>query len=168
MNFTEVIIIVITWMHVMSTITWIGGNIFFFLVIRPVSNLTEEYSELRKFFGKSFSQLVELSMWILIFTGAILTLDNLDVQIGQSYVITLAIKILMSFLMFLIALQVARKRRVNPEKDYLQVIGLSNKYIVKSSLTLRRLSSRYITAQNTIFFLGPIVVLLGILLRAIR
>ena len=55
MNLSDLIIIAIRWLHVMATITWIGGNIIFFIVLKP--NTKEIDSKpFPKSFGQSFSQ----------------------------------------------------------------------------------------------------------------
>ena len=75
MSFGDLAIIATRWLHVMATVTWVGGNIIFYIVLKPTpddpnSKLLSAKS------GKSFGEIVELSKSVLIITGALLGLDN--------------------------------------------------------------------------------------------
>ena len=98
MNFGDLAIIATRWLHVMATVTWVGGNIIFYIVLKPDSDDTKS-KLLSASSGKSFGEVVELSKWVLIITGALLALDNLSTRIAIPYFAILSLKIGLSFLM---------------------------------------------------------------------
>ena len=165
MSFSDLIIIAIRWLHVMATITWIGGNIIFFIVLKPNTKEIESKPFLKSF-GQSFSEIVELSKWVLILTGALLALDNLATRIEIPYFTILTLKITLSFLMFIMGYKSAKKMQKENQKEFFlsRIFGRFNSYTITRSLIqmFKRVNSR-----NTIFVLGTVVVFLGIALRAI-
>ncbi len=139
MTFLEVTVLVTRWAHVIATVAWVGGNIFYLAALRPaMRNHPPGSTDLPRVIGERFKRIVDLSMWVLIITGALLIYDRLTQQIALDYAVILGIKLALSAAMFLIAFSIGR-----------------------------RASRRLVSPTNTLLILGPIVILLGLLLRFI-
>jgi uncharacterized membrane protein len=165
MNFSDLVIITIRWLHVMATITWIGGNIIFYVVLKPSASEIKSNPNFKSF-GQSFGEIVELSKWVLIITGALLTLDNLATRIEIPYFTILTLKVALSFLMFIMGYRSVKKSPIYNSNNSFRML-FSNRF---NAYKLTQFSSQIlgqVTTRNTIFVLGPIVVFLGIALRMI-
>ena len=105
MSFTEVLLLAIRWLHAVAAVAWVGGGIFYFLVLRPAiksSSAQDEtsYAEV----GQRFRHLVGTAMAVLIITGAVLTISRLTSEHGGlPYIVVLAIKVSMALYMFYLA-----------------------------------------------------------------
>ena len=95
MSISDIFMLVITWMHLLSAVAWVGGSIFYLLILRP--SLIQESSESTNFMVKlasEFRGLVVTCVIVLLTTGVILGFDRLqEGLIGTSYVVVLALKI---------------------------------------------------------------------------
>jgi len=164
MSFGDLAIIATRWLHVMATVTWVGGNIIFYIVLKPNSD-DPNSKLLSASSGKSFGEIVELSKWVLIITGALLTLDNLSTRIAIPYFAILSLKIGLSFLMFMLGFKFSKKRSAKSDEKGFMLLLLSDFRGYRTTAFFNGLS-KYMNTRNMIFALGPIVIFLGIALRA--
>tara|TARA_B100000029_G_scaffold110374_2_gene102287 strand:- start:24277 stop:24774 length:498 start_codon:yes stop_codon:yes gene_type:complete len=165
MSFGDLAIIATRWLHVMATVTWVGGNIIFYIVLKPSSDDLNS-KLLSASSGKSFGEIVELSKWVLIITGALLALDNLSTRIAIPYFAILSLKIGLSFLMFMLGFKFSKKRSANSDgkrSNFLSLSGFRGHRIIWFFSGF----SKYMNTRNMLFVLGPIVIFLGIALRAV-
>ena len=105
MSFTDVLLLAIRWLHAVAAVAWVGGGIFYFLVLRPAIRTSTAqgvpaYAEA----GRRFRHLVGTAMAVLIITGGVLTVSRLTSEYaGLPYVVVLAIKVSMALYMFYLA-----------------------------------------------------------------
>ena len=168
MTFLEATVLITRWAHVIATVAWIGGNIFYLAALRPAMRSHPPGApDLPRVIGERFKQTVDLAMWVLVMTGALLIYDRLTQEIGLGYALILGVKLALSAVMFLIALSLGRRgrRRSSP------VEGLWSEIL---PAPLARLAadatatwSRIASPTNILLILGPTVILLGLLLRFI-
>ena len=167
MTFLEVTVLVTRWAHVIATVAWIGGNIFYLAALRPAMRQSQGGSpDLPRLIGERFKQTVDLAMWVLIITGALLIYDRLTQEIGFGYAVILGVKLALSAAMFLIAISLGRRgprRRSSPVEGLWSEIlpGPIARLAADAGSTVSRLAS----PTNVLFVLGPVVILLGLLLR---
>ncbi len=167
MSVLEATVLITRWAHIIATVAWIGGNIFYLAILRPaIRNHPPDSADVVRFIGERFKQTVDLAMWVLLITGALLIYDRLTQEIGQPYAIILAIKLILSSAMFVIAISLGRRgarRRASP------VDGLWSEILPRPLAQLAAdasVSWSRVTSPTTILFvLGPVVILLGLLLR---
>jgi uncharacterized membrane protein len=98
---SDIFLLIVGWIHAIAAVAWLGGAIFYWVVLRPAVRSGAMPDSVVRFAGSEFSQLVVLSMWILAITGGILMLNRLS---GPSatlpYGATLGLKIVLSAWMF--------------------------------------------------------------------
>ncbi len=151
------------WIHAISAVMWIGGSIFYMLVLRPaqrdaVKRGAQADTRVNAFIGAHFRDWAHLSMLALIVTGAILTFDRLTEQSTSStYIATLVVKILISFWLFGVGTATYRKRVLEQSAITSQQNGKSIRFLER---WLRPLISPYI-----IIYGGLAVVLLSDILK---
>ena len=106
----EVFLLAIRWLHTIAAVTWVGGAIFYWVVVRPTLRSDHPNSILARFAAPEFGQLVRVSIWILVLTGGILAVDALSRETGTvAYASVLAVKVALAGWMFLVI--AARRRR---------------------------------------------------------
>lgn len=110
MDTGELFLLIVRWLHVVAAATWVGGSIFYLLVLRPATRSSSgSHGPLLTAAGKEFRTLVNTSIMVLVATGVILAFNRLTENIvGPPYAITLGIKSLLSVWMFM---QVQSERR---------------------------------------------------------
>ncbi len=101
MNVLDGLLLVIRWVHAVSAVAWVGGGIFYVLVLRPASARSPLAAEARRAIGAEFRGLVHTVMAVLLITGIILSASRLTANgVSLYYVVVLGIKILLAFYMF--------------------------------------------------------------------
>ena len=101
MSFTEALILVIRWMHSIAAVAWVGGGLFYLLVLRPNLSKGDDSSENRRRIGEQFRGLVNTAIAVLLVTGVIMTLSRLTSNVvGPAYIAVLVVKIVLSLYMF--------------------------------------------------------------------
>ena len=169
MTFLEATVLITRWAHVLATVVWIGGNIFYLTTLRPAMRQSRSASpDLPRHLGERFKQAVDLSMWTLIITGVLLLYDRLTQEIGLAYAIILGVKLILSAAMFLIALSLSRRgqrRRSSPvEGLWAEILPAP---LARLATGAGATASRLASPTNALFLIGPAVILLGLLLRQI-
>ncbi len=168
MTFLEATVLITRWAHVIATVTWVGGNIFFLTVLRPAIRQSGGSPELLRSIGGGFKQAVDLSMWVLIITGAILIYDRLTQEIAIPFAVVLGVKIALSAAMFLIAISLGRRgaqRRSLPlDGAWSEILPVP---LARLFANVRASWGRIASPTNILFVVGPAVIFLGLLLRFI-
>ena len=147
--------IAVRWAHFISASAWIGGGIFWLVVLRPaVKNDKSDDSRINKNVSSEFRSLVDTCLFVLLATGAVMTFDRLTPgTLGVSYLIVLAVKLSMVAVMFYM---VRAKRQTAWDYKSLRNIRKNPKGSI----------FRVIAGYNLIIVLGLSVYLLSSLLRS--
>ena len=95
MNIADYLMLAIRWLHTLAAVAWVGGGIFYLLVLRPAMRRSEPTDQsLAASIGPEFRSLVNVAIAVLIITGAVLTFDRLtDTFVGAAYAGVLAAKV---------------------------------------------------------------------------
>ncbi|MBM3941076.1 MAG: hypothetical protein FJ318_09435 [SAR202 cluster bacterium] len=110
----DTLLLVIRWLHAIAAVAWVGGGIFYWIVLRPAQRAGMVPAPLARFAGIEFSSLVALCIGVLALTGAILGVQRLSEAVaGVPYFVTLAVKVALSAWMFFLV--VARRGRGGPK-----------------------------------------------------
>jgi len=110
----------VRWIHVAATVVWLGGSIFYLLVLGPAlprTGANDSTRSLEMAINRGFRDLVDLSIIALIVTGVLITLDRLDhSSLGTAYFVVLALKIVAALSMFVLARDLGTRlgRRLRP------------------------------------------------------
>lgn len=100
-DFINIITIFIKWLHSVAAMSWVGGSIFFALIIRPVqSSMKQEYSIVFKNISIIYRDLVDISVIGLILSGIFLMFTKLSENITNEWIIVFSIKLFISIIMF--------------------------------------------------------------------
>ena len=103
MNPLEVILLLIRWIHAIAAVSWVGGGIFYLIVLKPATKHIPLDPTLAHNIGEDFRHIVYSVMAILLVTGIILSTSKLaDGNISLIYVLVLAIKIILAGYMFFV------------------------------------------------------------------
>ena len=156
MNIVNIFNIAVAWAHLISATAWVGGSIFWLIVLTPsIQKIPSNHkTEILRSISHEFKSVVDTSMFILLFTGAILTFNKITPgHIGTLYVLILGIKILLvSYLFYLL-----RSRRNNFKIS--QSFGTKN--------TSRNKLIIFTKKYNMIVLIGLIVYLISSILSSI-
>ena len=159
MSVSDVFMLVVRWLHLVSAAAWVGGSVFYLVVLRPALRRSPEGSRLiNAATASEFRALVETCVYVLIATGVILSLHRLTpVVVGAPYVIVLGAKIALSVWMFALAwtrrkrtsvTEAFREEQTNPTSAFGRIL-------------------RAMSGYNTLVILGLAVFLLSDLLKTL-
>ncbi len=156
MDLNDSFLVVVGWVHLLSATAWVGGSIFYFLVLRPARKKSaSDAGSLFATIADEFRALVNLSIVALVATGVILAFNRLTLEeVGAPYAVTLGIKVVLTLWMFLLV----RQRRTYSR--------LVEAYLGKSepeATGLRRLGQS-LSGYNAVLVIGVVVFLLSELL----
>ena len=103
MNGLDWILVVIRWVHAIAAVAWVGGGIFYFLVLRPSIQRAPVSGETSRFVGVEFRGLINTAIIVLLLTGVIASVARLtEDSISIGYVAVLVVKIVLATYMFYI------------------------------------------------------------------
>ena len=133
--------IAVRWAHFVSASAWIGGGIFWLVVLRPaVKKNGVSDSGINKNVSAEFRTLVDTCLFVLLATGAVMTFDRLTPgTLGVNYLIVLGIKLSLVTVMFYL---IRAKRQTawnyrsiqnfpkNPKRNILRLLAGYNLVIV--------------------------------------
>ena len=153
----DVFLLVVRWLHLISAAAWVGGSLFYLVVLRPaVRRSPESPRAIQVASASEFGTIVDICIFVLVATGIILAFNRLtEDAIGVPYVTTLAIKIALSTWMFVLALD--RRRSPGPAH-------ISSVTPLPAQTKLRTIG-RALSGYNGIVVLGFVVFFLSDLLR---
>ena len=157
MTGNDVFLLVVRWVHITASVVWLGGSIFYLLVLRPAVRRSGEGGRgINQMAAAEFRFLVDVSFFLILVTGISLTFDRLSQGVvGTPYVVVLGIKILLSVWMFLQAR--SRRRRTALLEAHRERPSPPSGLIGKSVAA--------VSGYNTIVVLGVIIFLLADILR---
>ena len=157
MNTGDLFLVVVRWLHLVAGAAWVGGGLFYLLVLRPALRRSPDSSRLLSAAAAEFRAVVDTAILVLLVTGVILTVNRLTPGVaGVPYVATLGVKIALSVLMFGLAL--SRRKRPpmlegQPQQD------------PRPSRLAKVL--RTVSGYNALVILGVIVFLVSDLLKTL-
>ena len=159
MSLSEAFLLIVRWLHLVSAAAWVGGSIFYLIVLRPALRRQPETSRLTSAAAATeFRALVDTCVYVLIATGVILTLHRLTPGVvGVPYVAVLGTKIALSIWMFVLAW--SRRRRTS-------VMEAFREEEAPPATSIGKLL-RAVSGYNTLIILGLIVFLLSDLLKTL-
>lgn len=160
MTINEVFMLCVRWAHSLSATIWVGGSLFYLLVLKPQQkHINTAENTLMPNIVKQFRGVVDACIVILIATGLLLLFDRLtDNSTKSTYVVVVTLKIVLATWMFAIA-----RRRWRPNgTDAKQKSAL-----VQHNVTIIWKFSRLASGLNLTVLLGIIIFFLSDLLRLI-
>ena len=102
MNVLDWILVAIRWGHALSAVAWVGGGIFYLMVLRPAIQRGNGLpAETGRAIGVEFRGLVSTAIAVLLLTGVILSVSRLtEDAVTSPYVAVLVVKIVLALYMF--------------------------------------------------------------------
>ena len=159
MSIGDIFLLVVRWLHLIAAAAWVGGSIFYLVVLRPALRRSpDDPRQINFIAAREFRALVDTSIFVLLATGVILTVNRLTpTAVGSAYVIALGVKIALSVWMFVLARQ--RQRR----GPLLESIPSDTPETVRGFSRVARALGGY----NSIVILGIMVFLISDLLKVL-
>ena len=159
MSVSDAFLLVVRWAHLVAAAAWVGGSLFYLLVLRPALRRSPGSSRgVSAAAASDFRALVDTSILVLLVTGVILTFNRLSAGVvGVPYVAVLGIKIALSLWMFILAR--GRRRRVALLNTRPEAGGTAGSSIGRIA--------RAVSGYNAIVILGIVVFLLSDLLKVL-
>ncbi len=115
MTVVDWILVAIRWCHALGAVAWVGGGIFYILVLRPAFRRAVPAPETNRAIGEEFRGLVNTAILVLVVTGVVLTASRLTADsVTFPYMAVLALKIALAFYMFAV---IRFRRRVVSSQD---------------------------------------------------
>ena len=109
----DVFLLIVRWAHAIAAVAWVGGGIFYWVVLRPALRTEGVPPAVARVAGVEFGGLVALAAWTLVVTGAVLVLARFSEPAADvPYAAVLALKIALAGWMFLLVS--GRRRRGTP------------------------------------------------------
>ena len=159
MNAGDVFLLVVRWLHLVSGAAWVGGSLFYLLVLRPASRRGGESSGLLTSAADEFRVLVNTCIAILVATGIIMTFNRLtDTVVGEGYVAVLALKAGLSVWMIVLVHAERRRRRARA------AVGAAER---REPVSMPQRIVRAASGFNALVALGIAVFLLSDLLKVL-
>ena len=98
MDVLDWILVAIRWIHALAAVAWVGGGIFYVLVLRPSRKQAGDGdSRERDATAQEFRSLVNTAIGVLLLTGVILSVSRLTASAATiPYMAVLAVKIVLA------------------------------------------------------------------------
>jgi uncharacterized membrane protein len=110
MTVLEGILVAIRWAHALAAVAWVGGSIFFLLVLRPSLKRANGGGPVGRLAGAEFRSLVNTAIAVLVLTGVVLSLSRLtSTAVSVPYVVVLVGKVIVALYMFSVAWLLRRR-----------------------------------------------------------
>ncbi|MCS6801042.1 MAG: hypothetical protein RMM58_04405 [Chloroflexota bacterium] len=104
----------IRWLHVLAAVGWIGGGLFYWLVLNHVwadAGVKQRSAEVRALIARRFREVTATCILVVVVTGVIITVDRLtDPRVSIEYVVLLAIKLALVAFMYVVFRQLDDRR----------------------------------------------------------
>ncbi len=102
MNVLDWILLAIRWGHALAAVAWVGGGIFYLMVLRPAIQKARGLPPgTNQAIGVEFRGLVGTAIAVLLLTGVILSVSRLTEEaVTSPYVAVLVVKIVLALYMF--------------------------------------------------------------------
>ena len=110
MGVLDWVLVIIRWGHAISAVAWVGGGLFYLLVLRPAIRRSQGLpQETSGAIRDEFRGLVTTAIAVLLLTGAILSVVRLTSGAATvPYAIVLGVKIALALYMFYVVRLVRR------------------------------------------------------------
>ena len=157
MNSSELFHLIVRWSHLLSGAAWLGGIIFWFMVLNPTTRAFSSFQQYIGHISDDFKRLVDTCIFVLLSTGAIMTFNRITPgDMGPNYLLVLGAKIVIVAIMILIvrAKRPTLIKNRKPKKEITQASRL-NKII------------NILTGYNLLIILGAAIFLLSDVLHMI-
>ena len=116
MTILDWILLAIRWAHALGAVAWVGGGVFYLMVLRPAFQRARPAPEVNRSIGEEFRGLVNTAIVVLVVTGAILTASRLTLDtVTLPYVAVLLVKIALA--LYMMAVVRFRRPRVEGQDD---------------------------------------------------
>lgn len=128
----EVFLLVVRWLHGLAALAWVGGSLFYFLVLRQRLR-QDDPNHLAQAVAQGFRQVVHTAMLLLVLTGVILTFERLTSPAASvPYVVVLGVKVALALGMFFLARRPLRKAPFQRAEGWLPrlLVGLQGGNII--------------------------------------
>lgn len=100
MEAQDLLLLVVRWVHGVSALAWVGGSLFYLLVLRPVLRQVRENPGPEPAIALAFRSLAETAALLLLLTGIVLTVARLTrPAAGPAYLGALTVKVLLALWM---------------------------------------------------------------------
>lgn len=157
MNIGELFMLSVRWIHGMSAVIWVGGNIFYILVIKPYQNDGQNGLSITKSGSEHFKSLVNTCILVSIVTGTIMLFDRLTTpSVTSTYVLVLSSKIVLALIMFWIA-----RRRVRGAKSNVAKLDTPQMYLGVDIANI----NKHLSGLNLTVIIGLLIFLISDLLQ---
>ena len=114
MSLNDILFLVMRWVHNLAAVAWVGGGIYYLLILRPRLRRSPTNDALNP--GRDYLSLVNTAFGVLLVTGAVLTFHRVTSGfIGVPYVAVLAVKVLLAFAMFYLVRFLPNRRPKDPD-----------------------------------------------------
>ena len=111
----DVLLLIIRWIHAVSAAAWVGGGIFYLLVLRPAMRRAQGPGPVLQAVHREYQGLTDVLIAALLLTGAVMSVAQVtSPDVGLAYVGTLALKIVLSLYSFALVLLLRRGRPIVP------------------------------------------------------
>ena len=115
MDVLDWILVAIRWGHALAAVAWVGGGMFYILVLRPSFRRAPASPESHRAIGAEFRGLVSTAIAVLLLTGVVLSVSRLTSDaVTIPYVGVLVAKISLALYMFYVVRFL--RRRAYPEE----------------------------------------------------
>jgi uncharacterized membrane protein len=154
MGVLDWIITAIRWFHLLAAVAWVGGGMFWLMVLRPALGRTSANDgTTRRSIGEEFRSLVNTAIGVLLVTGIVLSASRLtDNAVTTFYVSVLVVKIVLALYMFYVVRFL--RPRVYPDEEGME----GNR--------LRRIRDR-LTGTTALLIYGVVILGLSDVLNAL-
>ena len=117
MDVLDWILVAIRWAHALAAVAWVGGGIFYLMVLRPgLRRAGGGTPQSNRAIGEEFRGLVGTAIGVLLVTGIILSASRLTADtVTTPYVAVLAAKIALALYMFYVVRFL--RQRAYPEES---------------------------------------------------
>lgn len=103
MELTGAIVVTMRWLHLLATVAFLGSAFFSLVLLAPQAQ-SGPATELGKWIESRFRELLDVSVTVLLLSGAILTFDRLsNGQASTRYVALLGLKVCLALVIFYLA-----------------------------------------------------------------
>ena len=95
------ILVAVRWGHALGAVAWVGGGIFYLLVLRPAFRRSPPGDDPQRAIASEFRGLVNTAIALIIITGIVLSAARLTSgAVSTAYVVVLAVKVALALCMF--------------------------------------------------------------------
>ena len=155
MDSADWFLLLIRWLHGLAAAAWIGGSIFFLVVLSPILRGAKHGALLSRVASQEFRHLVDTAIWVLLVTGVILAINRLtSAHANNTYGVILGLKMVLAMWMFYLV-WFRQKRQIKAIVEESQ----------HSTSPLFQMKKAVFSATNLILILGAGILLLSDVLR---